>query len=78
VGLVGASLLVMIRTYVSSQSSEPGPSFPNQALIGAFRIAIWNKNKLAVAIAVIAWVTNVSFIIQGKSLLQTIENPILT
>ena len=32
-----------------------------------FRIAIWNKNKFPVAIAVIAWVTNVSFIIQGKS-----------
>jgi hypothetical protein len=32
-----------------------------------FSIAIWNKNKYAMALAVITWVTNVSVIIQGKS-----------
>jgi hypothetical protein len=67
--------------YVSFHSSKPGPSFSNQALTEAFSIAIWNKNKFAMAFAVITWLTNVSVIIQGKSLpffLQTIENPIPT
>jgi len=66
--LVSASLLVIVRMYVSFHSSKPGPPFPNQALIRVFSIAIWNKSKFVVAIAVITWVTNVSVIIQGKSL----------
>ncbi len=64
--LVSASLLVIIRMYVSFHSYKPGPSFPNEALIKAFSIAIWSKNTIAVAIGVITWVTNVSVIIQGK------------
>jgi hypothetical protein len=67
VSLVSASLLVVARAYVSFHSFKPGQYFPNQALIEAFSIAIWNKNKFAMAIAVISWVTNVSVIIQGKS-----------
>jgi hypothetical protein len=54
--------------YVSFHSFKPGPSFTNQALIEAFSCAIWNKNKSAVAIAVIAWVTNVLVTIYGKYL----------
>jgi hypothetical protein len=54
--------------YVSFRSSKPGPSLPNQALIGEFSVAIWNKNKFAVAFAIIAWLTNFSIIIQGKTL----------
>jgi hypothetical protein len=64
--------------YVSFHFFKPGPSLPNQALTEAFSIAIWNKNKFAVAFAVIMWVTNVSVVIQGKSLPfyppATIEN----
>jgi hypothetical protein len=68
VSLVSASLLIIVRVYVSFHSFKPGPSFPNQALTDAFSIAIWNKNKFAVTIAAIALVTNASVIIQGKSL----------
>jgi hypothetical protein len=71
VSLVSASLLVIVRMYVSFHSSIPpsqGHLSPNRALIETFSIAIWNKNKFAVAFAVITWVTNVSVIIQGKSL----------
>jgi hypothetical protein len=68
VSLASASLLIVFRMYVSFHSSKPGASFPNQALIEPFSIAIWNKHKFAVTVAVITWVTNVSFIIQGKSL----------
>jgi hypothetical protein len=34
---------------------------------GARRIAIWNKNKVVVAIAMCLWVVNGAFIIQGNS-----------
>ncbi len=66
--LVSASLLIIIRMYVSFHSYKPGPSFPNEALIEAFSIAIWSKNKIAVAIGVTTWVTNVLVIIQGEYL----------
>jgi hypothetical protein len=68
VSLVSASLLIIVRMYVSFHSFKPGLSFPNQALIEEFSVAIWDKNKIAVTIAVITWVTNVSVIIQGESL----------
>jgi hypothetical protein len=31
-------------------------------------IAIWNKNKIVVALAAIVWLVNVSFLSEGKSL----------
>ncbi|KAF8492451.1 hypothetical protein F5888DRAFT_1891854, partial [Russula emetica] len=82
VSLINASLLIIVRMYVtvSFNSSKPGPSFPNQALIEAFSIAIWNKNKFAVAIAGITWVTNVSLAIRGKLIylqLRATRHPIL-
>ncbi|KAF8490668.1 hypothetical protein F5888DRAFT_1740510, partial [Russula emetica] len=38
-------------------------------------IAIWNKNKFAVGIAVITWVTNVSVVIQGVARLRATWEP---
>ena len=34
----------------------------------AIRIAIWNRNRIVVALAAAVWTTNVSFLIQGKSI----------
>jgi len=46
-------------------------SLVSASLLVLFRIiAIWNKNKFAVAIAVITWLTNVSVIIQGVARLR--------
>jgi len=44
---------------------------------GVFRIAIWNHNKIVYAIAIGAWVANITCLIHGKSLLrlQTIWSP---
>ncbi|KAH9984319.1 hypothetical protein BJV74DRAFT_952285 [Russula compacta] len=47
-------------------------AFATASLLIVFRIiAIWNKNKIVVALATSVWVINVSFIIQGKSFLHT-------
>ena len=43
------------------------PSRPGKDLIDIFSVAIWNKNKFAVAIATGLWVTNVVAITQGRS-----------
>jgi hypothetical protein len=45
-------------------------SFPNQALIEpeVSSIAIWNRNKIIVAIAGGLWLSNVAASIEGKSL----------
>ena len=40
---------------------------PNQALIEAASIAIWNKNNIAVALAIGTWIINVVFLILGMS-----------
>jgi len=42
---------------------------PNQALIGALSIAIWNKNKVVMSMAIGTWGINVALLIQGKYLL---------
>jgi hypothetical protein len=68
VSQLSATLLVIFRMYVSFHSSKPGPSFPNQALIEVFSVAIYNRNKFVMALAVTAWVINFSLIIEGKSL----------
>jgi hypothetical protein len=41
-------------------------------------IAIWNRNKVVIAISFIVWGTNVAFLIQGKSFITTGGNPALT
>ena len=47
-----------------------GASFPNQALIEpeVSSIAIWNRNKIVMAIAGGLWLSNVAASIEGKSL----------
>lgn len=64
-GIAAASLLIVVRMYalpILCVRSRPG-----QDLIDSFSVAIWNKNKIAIAIATSLWVTNVAVIIQGKS-----------
>jgi hypothetical protein len=39
------------------------------ALIVAVRIAIWNRNRIIVTIAVGVWLANLSFLIHSKSVL---------
>ena len=41
----------------------------NKALIDATSAAIWNRSKIAVAMAIGVWAINVIFIIQGMSLI---------
>jgi hypothetical protein len=38
------------------------------ALIPVASIAIWNRRKVVVRIAIGLWITNVAFLVQGKSL----------
>ena len=37
-------------------------------LIESSSIAIWNRNKVVMAIAIVVWGTNVAFLIEGRSL----------
>ncbi|KAI9453602.1 hypothetical protein F5148DRAFT_1289011 [Russula earlei] len=60
-GVAAASLLIVLRVYVAYLP------VPNPALIEASSIAIWNRNKIVVAIATGVWAVNVAVIIQGKS-----------
>ena len=41
--------------------------FPNQTFIEVFRIAVWNRKKVVVVMAITLWVTNAAFFIQCKS-----------
>jgi hypothetical protein len=59
-GLAAASLLIVLRVYVVSIP------FPSHVLIEASSVAIWNKNKIVVAIAASLWVTHVAAMIQSK------------
>jgi len=40
---------------------------PNQTLIGTFSVAIWNRNKIVMAIAAGLWLIDVAASIRGKS-----------
>ena len=61
VGIAAASFLIVLRVYVFS---DP---FSSHVLIGVSSVAIWNKNKIVVAIAASLWVTHVAAVIQSKS-----------
>jgi hypothetical protein len=55
----------------------------NRVLIALGRIAIWDKHKVAVAMAIGVWAINSAFFIQGESLLPYLagdheQNPTLT
>jgi hypothetical protein len=60
-----ASLLIVLRMYVLL----PDPIVEdNWALTGAASLAIWNMNKIVIAIATSAWGTTIIFQIQSKPL----------
>ena len=42
--------------------------FPRQSLMGIVSIAIWNRQKLVIAITTVMWVANIGFFIQSKPL----------
>ena len=49
---------------------HPLPGFPvfhNEVLTVGSSIAIWNKNRVVVAIALGVWAINIGFLIQGES-----------
>jgi hypothetical protein len=62
--LAAASLLIVLRMCVHLSFRSTIIS-PHQALIEAASIAIWNKNRIAVALAIGTWAINVAFLIQG-------------
>jgi hypothetical protein len=41
--------------------------FPEYVLMEPSSIAIWHRNKVAMAIAIVIWVTNTSFLTYGES-----------
>jgi hypothetical protein len=53
----------------SHQHPRDTPISPNQPLIDISSIAIWNRNKAAMAATIGVWGINIVFLIQGKSLL---------
>lgn len=79
-GLVTSSLLIVFRMYVFFCHSDWGHSSQTN-LTEASSIAIWNKNRLVVGIAIIVWATNVLVIISGKLVpllhLTIVPEPIL-
>jgi hypothetical protein len=50
---------------------ETSPIPLNQVLIEITSIAIWNRERVVVAMAITVWVVNVAFLVQGKSPLST-------
>jgi len=64
-GIAAASLIIVIRMYALPVLCVP--SRPGQDLIDIFSVAIWDKNKIVVAIATSLWVTNLAVFTQGKS-----------
>jgi hypothetical protein len=66
-----SSLLIVLRLYVLANTSAAlqSPPHPNSgAYRGFFSIAIWNRNKVVVAMAISVWVVSAGFFLQGKSL----------
>lgn len=43
------------------------PVFHNQSVTADTSIAIWNKNRIVVVLAVGVWMINIGFLIQGES-----------
>jgi hypothetical protein len=65
-----ASLLIVLRTYVfrpfvPQTSSVGGAHSPGP---GLYSIAVWQKNKLAIGLAIGVWLINASFLLEGKTL----------
>ena len=64
---MAASLLIVFRTYVFT-TVPSNKIFWNQALINVASIAIWNRNKVATALAMSVWGASVGFHLHSKSL----------
>lgn len=64
--LAAASLLIVLRVYVLVHISAVWSSL-NLALIVAVSIAIWNKHRVAMGMAIGIWGINVVLHIQGES-----------
>lgn len=60
-----SSLLIVLRVYALSNT----PTFPNQTFTDVARIAIWNRNKVAMGIGISVWGVNAVGFLQCKSLL---------
>ena len=45
-------------------------------LRGVGRIAIWNRKKIVIAIAMSIWLADIAFIIDGKYLVQIMGEPL--
>jgi hypothetical protein len=68
---MAASLLIVLRTYVFGHGSM------NQVLINASSVAIWNGNKVVVALTIVVWVTSIAFHLRSKFLpLAPVVNPV--
>ena len=66
-----SSLLIGLRTYVVIYNYTTTTIFRNQVLINIISIAIWNRNKYVLALAITIWVANVAIHLQSESLLST-------
>jgi hypothetical protein len=65
-----ASLLIVLRTYVFVYNSTQW-QFSVIRLIDVASIAIWNRNKVVVALTFIVWGISIGFHLQSKSLFLT-------
>ena len=59
--------LVDRHSHVSLHFGPRQQLFWNQALINAARIAIWNRNKVAIVLAMTVWVLSIGFHLNSKS-----------
>jgi len=72
---IGLWLLGAFRCFVLDRTSQVSTSllcfpiilsFPNWILVEPDSIAIWNKNKIVIALTISVWATHLACIIQGK------------
>ena len=68
-----ASFLVVLRMYVCFHTSEAADISPEQQLMAAASVAIWNKNKVISGIAIGLWLNNTAFCILCKFLPLTLD-----
>jgi hypothetical protein len=59
-----ASLLILLRVYVESCTLVLGLRKAD----GSASVAIWNRKKIILALAISVWGTDIAFLIHGKSL----------
>ena len=64
--MLSSSLLIVLRAYVLINTSTV---LNLSKLTEAGSIAVWNRNRVVVALAISVWVVNAAFLLQSKSLL---------